>query len=475
MFQWGMLIPTSETSELPVFDRIMVSIGDDQSIENDLSTYSSFLEDMKSMLKDADGKTLILIDEFGSGTEPAAGGAIAEAILSEMDKRGVYGVITTHYTNLKLYASGSDTGVINGAMQFDASRIQPLFQLDIGLPGNSFAFELARKMGLPENIVKDAETRVGEEFVGMERNLRKIVRSRRALDEKLQKIRNTDKTLDSITDRYQKELEGIKKTRKEILDEAKKQAEEIVLGANKTVENTIRTIKESQADKEKTSDARKNLQDFVSALQAKKENEQKNHDDYIDRKLKQLSDRKARQEARRGKKPSAEGDDGLVQEVFRGGPLKVGEKVRVKDNGMVGEVVRVSNKAVTVAIGNITSKMALDKVERISSNEYKAAQKKTVQPRPMRDDSGLRERRLRFSPELDVRGERVSDALDIVIHYIDDAMMLSVGSVRIIHGKGTGALRDELQKYLRTIPGIKSVQDEHIQFGGSGVTIVTFE
>ena len=475
MFQWGMLVPTSETSELPVFDRIMVSIGDDQSIENDLSTYSSFLEDMKSMLKEADGKTLILIDEFGSGTEPAAGGAIAEAILSEMDKRGVYGVITTHYTNLKLYASGSDTGVINGAMQFDASRIQPLFQLDIGLPGNSFAFELARKMGLPENIVKDAETRVGEEFVGMERNLRKIVRSRRALDEKLQKIRNTDKTLDSITDRYQKELEGIKKTRKEILDEAKKQAEEIVLGANKTVENTIRTIKESQADKEKTSDARKNLQDFVSALQAKKENEQKNHDDYIDRKLKQLSDRKARQEARRGKKPSAEGDDGLVQEVFRGGPLKVGEKVRVKDNGMVGEVVRVSNKAVTVAIGNITSKMALDKVERISSNEYKAAQKKTVQPRPMRDDSGLRERRLRFSPELDVRGERVSDALDIVIHYIDDAMMLSVGSVRIIHGKGTGALRDELQKYLRTIPGIKSVQDEHIQFGGSGVTIVTFE
>ena len=475
MFQWGMLVPTSETSELPVFDRIMVSIGDDQSIENDLSTYSSFLEDMKSMLKEADGKTLILIDEFGSGTEPAAGGAIAEAILSEMDKRGVYGVITTHYTNLKLYASGSDTGVINGAMQFDASRIQPLFQLDIGLPGNSFAFELARKMGLPENIVKDAETRVGEEFVGMERNLRKIVRSRRALDEKLQKIRNTDETLDSITDRYQKELEGIKKTRKEILDEAKKQAEEIVLGANKTVENTIRTIKESQADKEKTSDARKNLQDFVSALQAKKENEQKNHDDYIDRKLKQLSDRKARQEARRGKKPSAEGDDGLVQEVFRGGPLKVGEKVRVKDNGMVGEVVRVSNKAVTVAIGNITSKMALDKVERISSNEDKAAQKKTVQPRPMRDDSGLRERRLRFSPELDVRGERVSDALDIVIHYIDDAMMLSVGSVRIIHGKGTGALRDELQKYLRTIPGIKSVQDEHIQFGGSGVTIVTFE
>ena len=474
MFQWGMLIPTSETSELPVFDRIMVSIGDDQSIENDLSTYSSFLEDMKSMLKAADGKTLILIDEFGSGTEPAAGGAIAEAILAEMDRRGAFGVITTHYTNLKLYASGSDTGVINGAMQFDAAKIQPLFKLDIGMPGNSFAFELARKMGLPENIVKDAENRAGEEFVGMERNLRKIVRNRRALDEKLQKIKNTDKTLDSITERYQKELEGIKQTKKEILDQAKKEAMEIVQGANKTIENTIRTIKESQADKEKTSGARKDLQEFITALQTKKESEKKVHDDYIDKKLKQLSERKTRSASRKGIKAGEE--ESPATEKFRSGPLKVGEKVRVKENGMVGEVVRVSNKAVSVAVGNITTKLPVDRVERISSNEFKAARKETLKPRSTAmDNSGLRERRLRFSPELDVRGERVSDALDIVIHYIDDAIMLGVGSVRIIHGKGTGALRDELQKYLRTVPGVGAVHDEHIQFGGSGVTIVEFE
>ena len=471
MFQWGMLIPTSETSEMPVFDRIMVSIGDDQNIENDLSTYSSFLDDMKTMLAKADDKTLILIDEFGSGTEPAAGGAIAEAILSEMDKRGVYGVITTHYTNLKLYASGSDTGVINGAMQFDAAKIQPLFKLDIGMPGNSFAFELARKMGLPESIVKDAEARAGEEFVGMERNLRKIVRNRRALDEKLQRIKNTDKTLENITERYQKELEGLKQTKKEILDQAKKEAQEIVQGANKTVENTIRTIKESQADKEKTSDARKALQNFMSSLQTKKENEQKNHDDYIEKKLKQLEDRKMRRDARKGK---TQGDSqSQTSGQFRGGVLKVGEKVRVKDNGMAGEVIRVSNKAVTVAIGNITSKMPLDRVERISSNEYKASVRENIKPRAAQDDSGLRERRLAFSPELDVRGERVSDALDIVVHYIDDAIMLNIGSVRIIHGKGTGALRDELQKYLRTIPGVTSVHDEQVQFGGSGVTIVT--
>lgn len=471
MFQWGMLVPTSETSELPVFDRIMVSIGDDQNIENDLSTYSSFLDDMKTMLAKADDKTLILIDEFGSGTEPAAGGAIAEAILSEMDKRGVYGVITTHYTNLKIYASGSDTGVINGAMQFDAAKIQPLFKLDIGMPGNSFAFELARKMGLPESIVKDAEARAGEEFVGMERNLRKIVRNRRALDEKLQRIKNTDKTLENITERYQKELEGLKQTKKEILDQAKKEAQEIVQGANKTVENTIRTIKESQADKEKTSDARKALQNFMSSLQTKKENEQKNHDDYIEKKLKQLEDRKMRRDARKGK--TQDDSQSQTSEQFRGGVLKVGEKVRVKDNGMAGEVIRVSNKAVTVAIGNITSKMPLDRVERISSNEYKASVRENIKPRAAQDDSGLRERRLAFSPELDVRGERVSDALDIVVHYIDDAIMLNIGSVRIIHGKGTGALRDELQKYLRTIPGVTSVHDEQVQFGGSGVTIVT--
>lgn len=476
MFQWGMPVPTSETSELPVFDRIMVSIGDDQNLENDLSTYSSFLQDMKAMLKEADGKTLVLIDEFGSGTEPAAGGAIAEAILAQLDERGVYGVITTHYTNLKLYASSPDTGVINGAMQFDAAKIQPLFKLDIGLPGNSFAFELARKMGLPENVVKDAENRAGEEFVGMERNLRKIVRSRRALDEKLQKIKNTDKILDSITERYQKELEGIKQTKKEILDQAKKEAEEIVQGANKTVENTIRTIKESQAEKEKTRDARSSLQDFVSALQSKKEKELKDHDDYIEKKLRQLEHRKQKKNSRRTQSgDNGSQDGGKEKEPFRGGALKVGEKVRVKDNGMVGEIVRVSNKAVTIAVGNITSQMPPDRVERISSNEYNAARKATAKPRDVRDDSAVRERRLNFSPELDVRGERVGDALGIVTHYIDDAIMLGIGTVRIIHGKGTGALRDELQKYLRTIPGVSSVRDEHIQFGGSGVTIVDFD
>lgn len=485
MFQWGMLIPTSETSEMMVFDRIMADIGDGQSIDNDLSTYSSFLESMKDMLKEADSHTLVLIDEFGSGTEPAAGGAIAEAILNEFDKRGVYGVITTHYTNLKLYASGADTGVINGAMQFDAKNIAPLFKLEMGLPGNSFAFELARKMGLPEEIIKDAENRAGEEFVGIERNLRKIARNRRVLDEKIQKIRNTDKTLESITDKYQKELEDIRKKRQEIIDEAKREAEDIVKGANRQVEHTIRTIKEKQAEKSQTRKARADLQDFVNALAAKKEQDQQDRDSYLEDKLRKVNERQQRQLARKNRRATTEDQQRMNEEAeksrmissFRSGPLQVGEKVRIKANGMVGEVSIVSDKAVTVIIGNIKSKMPIDKVERITSNEYKSAVK--AAPKPVTQttsmDSSISERKLNFKMELDVRGQRVNEALDNVMHYIDDAIMLNVSSVRIIHGKGTGALRDEIQRFLRATPGVVSAKDESVQLGGSGVTVVTFD
>jgi len=458
MFQWGMLIPTSESSELPVFDRIAVSIGDDQNLEDDLSTYSSFLSDMRELLADAGERTLVLIDEFGSGTEPAAGGAIAEAILAELDRRGVRGVITTHYTNLKLYASGADTHVINGAMLYDAAKIAPMFQLEIGLPGNSFAFELARKMRLPESIVKDAEARAGEEFVGIERNLRKIARNRRALDEKLQKIKNTDKALEGITERYEKELEDIRKQKKAILDEARLEAEKIVKGAGKQVEKTIRDIREAQAGKEQTKAARQELQGFLGALEQRKAKEKKSRDEYIDRKLEQLKKRKKT-------------DKTAVAEPVKAAPLKVGEKVRILDNGLVGEVAKISRKAVTVIVGNITSTMAPERVERISSNEFREVSRKVFAPAQQKVDSSITERKLAFKPELDIRGERLSDALDIVTHYIDDAIMLGIGTVRIIHGKGTGVLREEIQKYLRTQPGL-TVSDEDIRNGGTGVTIV---
>ena len=465
MFQWGMLVPTSESSELPVFDRILVSIGDDQSLENDLSTYSSFLADMKDMLARADERTLVLIDEFGSGTEPAAGGAIAEAILAEFDRRGAYGVITTHYTNIKLYAAGENTHAVNGAMLYDTSKIAPLFQLKIGLPGNSFAFELARKMQLPEPIVKDAETRAGEEFVGIERNLRKIAKNRRVLDEKIRKVKSTDKNLEELAERYERELEDIRSRKKEILDQARLEAEEIIRSAGKQVEKTIKDIKESQAEKEKTKEARAELSGFMAALEERKTKERREHDEYIERKKALLDKRK---------KPAKDTEESR-EEAFRSAPLKIGEKVRVKSNGMVGEVVGVSGKKVTVVIGNITSKLPAERVERISSNEYKEAAKKTYTPVYEKRDPAITARRLTFSPELDIRGERLQAALDIVVRYIDDAQMLGIGSVRIIHGKGTGALHDEIQKYLKTVPGVLSAADEDIRHGGSGVTVVTFE
>ena len=458
MFQWGMLIPTSETSEMMIFDRVFVSIGDDQNIESDLSTYSSFLSQMREMLSCADEKTLVLIDEFGSGTEPAAGGAIAEAILSEMDRRGVYGVITTHYTNLKLYASGADTSVINGAMLYDAAKIEPLFKLETGLPGNSFAFELARKMRLPESIVKDAERRAGEEFVGIERNLRKIARNRRALDEKLQKVKNSDKALTGLTEKYQKELEDIKSLRESIIASAMQEAEQIVKGAGKQVEKTIRDIKAAQAEKTQTKEAREELQGFLGALEKRKEKEGRDKENYIDRKLASLQ--------KRGAKKAA-----AAEKEQKSSPLKVGEKVRIKDNGLVGEVSKISNKAVTVIVGNISSTMSPDRVERISSNEFREASRKEFKPVEQKVDRSLTDRRLNFSPELDIRGERLSDALNIVTRYIDDAVMLNMGTVRIIHGKGSGVLREEIQKYLRSIPGL-SVSDEDIRNGGTGVTIV---
>lgn len=485
MFQWGMLIPTSETSEMVVFDRIMADIGDGQSIDNDLSTYSSFLLSMKNMLEAADNKTLVLIDEFGSGTEPTAGGAIAEAILGEFDKRGVYGVITTHYTNLKLYASREGSGVVNGAMLFDAAKIEPLFKLEMGLPGNSFAFELARKTGLPEAVVKNAEEISGEQFVDMERDLKRIARRRKALDEKLQRVRTADKTLESITGKYQKELEEIKTVREGILSQAREEAQQIVKDANKKVENTIRSIKESQAEKEVTQKARKDLQSFVEAISEKKAAEQKDREDYIEQKIEKLNERnrrrQERKERRAGEREKEEREKKLAEEKrmdeFRNSPLKVGEKVRLKRNGMVGEVSKVSPRSVTVIIGNITSQMSPDSVERISSNEFKNAVKesgKAAAPRTY-EDSSISERKLSFKPEIDIRGQRVSEALDSVMRYVDDAIMLNVPSVRIITGKGTGALREEIQKFLRATPGVASVKDEDIHYGGTGVTVVTFE
>ena len=385
---------------------------------------------------------------------------------------GVYGVITTHYTNLKLYADKS-SGVVNGAMLFDGAAIKPLFQLQQGMPGNSFAFELARKMGLPADVVKDAEERAGSEFVNIERNLRQIARSRRVLDEKLARIKTTDKTLESLTDRYQKELEDVKALKKRMLDEAREQAAEILAEANRQVEKTIRDIREAQAERDKTRTAREQLARTRDAIQEERPTAT---DADIERKMQQIVARKERERARKEKRgevpvPAPRKEKPAIDAT----PLQVGDKVRLKDNDMVGEVTQIAAKYISVSIGSIISKIAPGKVEKISNQQYKDKSRSTFRPVIHYDSESISRRKLEFRPTIDIRGQRLVDALDIVMHFIDDATMVGVGQVKILHGKGNGVLREEIRKYLKTVPAVKSFRDEAVQQGGAGITVVEMD
>ena len=479
MLQCGFLIPALENSELPLFKSIFIDIGDEQSIENDLSTYSSHLKNMNSVIKRADENSLILIDEFGSGTEPTAGGAIAEAILQEIEKRGSMGIITTHYSNLKFYASSSNS-VINGGMQFDVQNIQPLFKLEIGVPGSSFAFELAKKMGLPEELIKIAEEKAGTEFVDLEKHLKKIARNRRAWEERLAKIKTTDKTLESITDKYQKELTDIQRLRKNIIEEAKEEAARMLADANRKIENTIKEIRESQADKEKTRLARKELADFAgdAVKEADSANEEK-----IAKKMEQLQRRKERRDEKRQNRETQKNSDSgsAVKESpaktkEKSALLKKGDKVRIKGGDIIGEILSIDGNTANLAMGSVMIRQPIDKIEKISENEYKGVSRQMNSGRvTVRESEDIIKRRQNFSPTIDIRGERLEQALNIVISFIDDAIMVGVSEVRILHGKGNGILREEIRKYLKTIGGVASFRDEHLEMGGSGITVVKLD
>ena len=481
MLQCGFLISASENSELPLFREIFIDIGDEQSIENDLSTYSSHLKNMNSIIKGADEKTLILIDEFGSGTEPTAGGAIAEAILQEIEKRGSMGIVTTHYSNLKFYASSSNS-VINGGMQFDVQNIRPLFKLEIGVPGSSFAFELAKKMGLPEELIKVAEERAGTEFVDLEKHLKKIARNRKAWEERLAKIKTTDKTLENITDKYQKELIDIQKLRKSIIEEAKEEAARMLADANRKIETTIKEIRESQADKEKTRIARKELAEFAAEAAKVVDNA---NEEKIARKMEQLQRRKDKREEKRQKREEQKGNGGatigdttkrVVETKGKESPIKKGDKVRIKGGELIGEVLSLDGNTANLAMGSVKIRQPLSQIEKISENEYKDVSKKFNTGRAtIQESEEITKRRQNFSPTIDIRGERLEQALNIIISFIDDAIMVGVSEVRILHGKGNGILREEIRKYLKTIGGVASFRDELIEMGGSGITVVKLD
>jgi len=460
MLQCGLLIPVHERSYTGLFERIFIDIGDEQSIENDLSTYSSHLTNMKFFVKNSQQKSLLLIDEFGSGTEPLIGGAIAEALLKRFNQNQSFGIITTHYQNLKQYAEDTE-GVINGAMLYDRHLMQPLFKLSIGNPGSSFAIEIARKIGLPEDVIAEASEHVGSDYIEMDKYLQDIVRDKRYWENKRQNVRSLEKRLEELTARYEQDLDSVNKQRKEIIRQAKTEAEKIVQNANATIENTIRQIKESQAEKERTKLARQALNEFKTSVSTTNED-----DSQITRKINKLRER---QDRKKNKKKQAISEPVTDQTIF-----SVGDSVRLKGQQNVGTILEIDEKQAIIAFGMIKSIVKTDLLEKVSKGQIKKETRKSTFVSSQTTDE-MYEKKLNFKLEIDVRGMRGDDALQAVTYFIDDAIQTNASRVRILHGTGTGILRQLIRDYLRTVPGVKHFQDEHVQFGGAGITVVELD
>jgi len=468
MLQCGMLVPVNERSKMGFFKNIFIDMGDEQSIENDLSTYSSHLMNMKFFIRNSNEKTLLLIDEFGTGTEPMLGGAIAESVLAQLNKQDVFGVITTHYTNLKHFAAQTD-GIENGAMLFDTHRIQPLFKLQIGQPGSSFAFEIARKIGLPENILEEAKEKIGKEHIDFDKHLREIIRDKRYWEQKRNNIRVNDKKLTETLGRYQKALQDVKKERKEILEKAKTEAERMLAEANKKIEYTIKAIRESQAEKEKTRTARKDLEKFKQDKIGHDREEQSR----IDRKIEKLKEREHRKTERKGKKEDSHPKESNLKDD---GIIRKGDFVRLQGQPVPGEVIEITGREAVVGFGNMVTTAKLTRLEKISSNTYKKQAKANSRTTTSTNVAEkIRNTKLNFKPDIDIRGMRANDAIDHVMQHLDKAIIAESSTVKILHGKGDGILRQMIREYLGTLPFVRSFRDEHIQYGGSGITIVELD
>ncbi len=466
MFQCGFLVSLSENSELPIFKSISIDIGDEQSIDNDLSTYSSHLRNMRAMLGAASSESLILIDEFGSGTEPVIGGAIAEAILDRLLSKGCYGVITTHYSNIKYYASQSE-GIANGAMSFDVQNIQPLFSLEMGKPGSSFAIEIARKMGLSEDIIQAASEKAGADHVNIEKQLRQIARDKRYWEQKRERIRLTDRKVEELETNYSESLAKIRAERNEIIRKAKAEAQAMIAEARGQIENTIKSIRESQAEKQTTLKLRRNLEEFKQEV----ESDSSHESDSISKEMERLRRRRERRE-QRGERREKE----LVEEAkstkAAPAPVTVGAAVRIAGQDIMGRVESIKGKKAQVAFGHILTTVAVESLTVVSNRELKSASKLDAPRAKISVD--ISSRKLNFKDNIDVRGERAADALEAVQNFVDDALMVGVSSVAILHGKGTGALKEEIRRYLRTVPDVKRAVDAHADRGGSGITVVEF-
>lgn len=482
MLQCGMLIPVKRAGGAGIFNSIFIDIGDEQSIEDDLSTYSSHLLNMKNMMREANGRSLILIDEFGSGTEPLIGGAMAEAVLRRFNDKRAYGVITTHYSNLKQFAE-NHKGVVNGAMLYDRHQMQALYQLQIGNPGSSFAVEIARKIGLPEEVIADASEIVGSEYIQSDKFLQDIVRDKRYWETKRQNIRQKEKQLESLIAQYEGEMEELKKSRKTVIREAKEEMKQLLQESNARIENTIRTIKEAQAEKAQTRQARQELAEWREAVT---DNASDEYEARIQRKMEQL---RAKQERKKLKsensKQKAHSDakqniqNTLVVNNAQSSTitckLEVGSLVRIKGQQTIGSIEQINGKNATVTFGMMRTVTRLSQLE--SASQEAARQQEAERPRAYtylskETQEDISERRLHFKQDIDVRGMRGEEALQAVTYYIDDAVLLSMPRVRILHGTGNGILRTLIRQYLEANPAVSSCRDEHVQFGGAGITVV---
>ena len=484
MLQCGLSIPIGDRSTVGLFQNIMIDIGDEQSIADDLSTYSSHLLNMKNMMKQANNRTLLLIDEFGGGTEPAIGGAIAEAVLKQFWKKETFAIITTHYQNLKHFAEDHE-GVVNGAMLYDRHQMQALFQLSIGQPGSSFAIEIARKTGIPEEVISDASEIVGSDYIQSDKYLQDIVRDKRYWEGKRQTIHQHEKSLEGHIQRYETNLEEIERERKAILNRAKQQAEELLAEANRKIENAIREIKEAQAEKEQTRLIREELQEFREQVQNDDTRGLMSEEDFA-KKLRQMEERKARKAQRKERKGEEEraASEKLAARAKANlndtnRPLEKGDSVRIKGTNSVGEIESIQGKQATVVFGGLRSKVKLEQLERAAKSQTTSSPADkhahlAIQTSHM-TRATMEDRRQNFHQDLDVRGMRGDEAIDAVMHFIDDAILIGLSRVRILHGTGTGILRQLIRQYLNTVPNVKKAKDEHVQFGGAGITVVDLD
>ncbi len=468
MLQCGLSIPVSCRSKTGVFDEIMIDIGDEQNIENDLSTYSSHLLNMKNMLKRGNSRTLLLIDEFGGGTEPRIGAAIAESILKQFCLKKVFAVITTHYQNLKQYADIQD-GVTNGAMLYDRHEMRPLFQLEIGKPGSSFAVEIARKIGIPEEVIKDASDIVGSEYIQSDKYLQDIVRDKRYWENKRKNIHLREKELEGIISQYEKAMAELKENRKDVLRKAKEQAEELLTESNRKIENTIREIREKQAEKENTQRLRQELETFKQEVASF---EKDDGDKSIERKMRQIVERQERRSKRKEnkKKEQAATSQKAPKENTEKRELAVGDTVRIKGNQTVGIIESMDRNMAVIVFGNMRTKMEVGRLELAKENKQ---QQLSTAPQTIRKTlEDINKRKLNFKQDIDVRGMRGEEAVTAVTYFIDDAIIIGMPRVRILHGTGNGILRQLIRDYLATVPNVSGFRDEHVQFGGTGITVV---